>query len=322
MSREHAIEALPGTASRHDLVSIFERDGFLNLASVLDLDEVSRLQLAAARLLGTSAQQRTAFTSHRSGSQWAYRTYSDGKTHLAVDVVGADTDFDLLLEKILANSRVNEVLASLHGPHYKVTQVNIRKVVKGDPGLGYHQDTDGETGIGILLEDRPDAEGTTTFLPGSHRWPFSIRELFIYPRLGISLFPAGVVKASIGRAGDMYFFINRLWHGRAAMHHTDTAAAILIAVFAKGSKYRVHQLSDDILARLGPVTRRLLDHNQGVRDIGGGLVKVLDPNPSRFLSTIEAILVGRPKLSVLSPWQLLKPWRLFTRFVSNLLVRG
>lgn len=112
--------------------------------------------------------------------------------------------------------------------------------------LPWHRDTPGEFTFGIFLDDNPQPGwGGTTFIKGSHRnplnprwdmlagekdnftklkdytdpekrfFPNSLLRLAILNRLARKKLKTEVVEAT-GMMGDIYFFLNDTWHGRAA----------------------------------------------------------------------------------------------------------
>ena len=112
--------------------------------------------------------------------------------------------------------------------------------------LPWHRDTPGEFTFGVFLDDNPNPGwGGTVFIPGSHWNPLNPRwdliagekDIFTYldlygvkglrhlPNKAIKLAKANsmlrkklapkVVEAC-GMMGDIYFFLNDTWHGRAA----------------------------------------------------------------------------------------------------------
>lgn len=289
-----------------------QRDGFVLMESVISDDDVNALIECSKKLLSKKSLHRSEFSRKRNGSTWQCEAYSDGKTNLVVDILGEAPELDKVINSIFENPNVKKVLHFLHGDSYKITQVNIRQVVQGDPGLNFHQDTDGETGMGIFLEDRPDEEGSTVFIPGSHYWPFKIRELFVYPRIFIPIIPKRWRAGATGKAGDMYFFINRAWHGRPALKRSKVSTAILISIFGQESTYRIHNMPEKNLDSLPGCIRGLVDHRQGVRFDANGLAVV---EPAGDVGIMQREIFPNVA-SGLMRWILI-PWVNFTGWVSS-----
>lgn len=294
-----------------------EKDGFTIVKSVLSGEDVEGLKDSCRLLLERSPLPRCEFSVHRSSDVWKYETYTDGKTNLAIDILGEDPELDRLMDKIFSNSKVQDLLEFLHGTSYKITQVNIRKVVRGDSGLNYHQDTEGETGIGIFLDDRPDNEGTTVFIPNSHWWPFTIRELLFYPRIFIPLIPKKWVKGTTGKAGDMYFFINRVWHGRPALKKAESSTAILISVFGEGGSYRIHKVSEEMLNKMPETIGKLVDHRNGLKEVGDGIVTVEKTDNSSGIMGAGIFPSNQYGFLML----FLRPWFKTTTWLSSIIKR-
>ena len=231
-------------------------------------------------------------------------------------MLGYDANFHSIISKVFENAQVKSLLSSLHGDHYKVTQVNIREAFLGDLALNFHQDYDGETGIGILLDDCRENEGTTVFIPGSHKWPFSIRELFIYPRIFIPLIPKEWVSGAQGKSGDIYFFINRVWHARPTLGKNIKAAAILISIFGSNRLYRIHEFSGPHLESLPQVLRELVDHRAGVTELSDGRVRVDQSQNSSGIMSKEVFKSVGYSLG----WKLLIRWVSLSRYITTLLM--
>jgi len=113
-----------------------------------------------------------------------------------------------------------------------ITQVAIRISSPGDNELGLHTDTAGEYGIGILLNNWFSDSATTCFLPGTHKWPFTLREITGIPRIPTYFMnKLGLLKSAKGEAGTSYFFCNNTLHGRMANNTNKQNFTILISIF-------------------------------------------------------------------------------------------
>jgi hypothetical protein len=190
-------------------------------------------------------------------------------------------------------------------------------VLSGDPGLNFHQDTPGETGMGILLDECRDNQGTTMFIVGSHRRPFSIRELFVCPRILIDLIPKRWFSGANGKAGDMYFLINQAWHGRPAFKKPGNTSSILIAIYGSQSEYRTHEMPEKKLDTMPPIMKGLIDHRSGLTYLNGGLVEI-----SRSVKLEGIMPEGIYKADdPASGWKLLYPWIFLSRWIAEVLRR-
>ena len=113
-----------------------------------------------------------------------------------------------------------------------ISQVAVRISLPGDNELGLHTDTDGEYGIGILLNDWFNDSATTCFLPGTHKWPFTFREITGFPRISTFFInKIGLLKTAKGKAGTSYFFDHNALHGRMANNTNKQNIAILVSIF-------------------------------------------------------------------------------------------
>jgi putative 2OG-Fe(II) oxygenase len=293
------------------------QQGFTVLDSVLTEIEVDKLVTIAGEMLSKTSYPRSEFAQHRSGNVWKFGKYVDSSSNLVIDVLGENAEFDKLMSIIFEHPNVKSLLEMLHGDQYKVTQVNIRQVLSGDTGLNFHQDSQGETGIGILLNECRDNQGTTVFIAGSHRWPFSIRELFVYPRILINLIPKKWVIGANGKAGDMYFFINQAWHGRPAFKKPGNTSTILISIFGSQSEYKIHEMPEEKLNTMPPIMKSLIDHRAGLTYLSDGLVKI---NRSEKLEGIMPDGIYNTN-DPSSGWKLLQPWISLSRFIAAVLRR-
>jgi putative 2OG-Fe(II) oxygenase len=138
-----------------------------------------------------------------------------------------------LINKVVSNVKVCEILEAVLGSEYKIWQVDYRIAIPGDVGLSLHQDSYGELTISINLSNNNTGKGCTTFLAGSHLLKKNIIRcpLFITKLLSSLLTPLNSKK------GDIAFFFNHTWHGRAPNKTNNSYDAILISFYPSGSSF-------------------------------------------------------------------------------------
>ena len=234
-----------------------KKDGFVIFENVLDLYNVAELLTASRELLSNSSLQIKDYKKHRSEGVWECGIVESPGIRIAVDILGKDRRIDQGIEKILSKPEIYSFLEKVLGKSFRLTQVTIREARFGDDSLNYHQDTDGEMGICLLLADCKSKEGTTTFIKGSHWIPFTIRDLFIFPRIDTRLVPDFLETPATGKAGDAYIFINRTWHARHKIKHSDTQCAIFMSFFPAGISHNYHSIDKSISNSLGPTIQKL-----------------------------------------------------------------
>ncbi|MGH7438092.1 MAG: phytanoyl-CoA dioxygenase family protein [Polyangiaceae bacterium] len=284
------------------------QNGFAPLRRLLDPQDAQRLQDACNGLLSRPALSRAEIGTYRTAAAWKFGVYHDADATIAVDVLGADAYFDAAFERVVTHPTVKAALTAALGEGYKLQQVNIRRGESGGRGLSIHQDTTGETGLTVLMSEVTES-GTTVFLPGSHRWPITIREAFVYPRISLGFFPGSSLKAAQGVPGEAYLFFNRTWHGRSPSDRQVTA--IMSSFYPAGATFRIHEAPDEILNKLGPELRKLLDPRSGVTAVGEGYVRVLGTasgRAPRWRDDLQAILTGDFGNSLPPSWKMARAW--------------
>ena len=143
------------------------------------------------------------------------------------------------INQLLQNSEIKDFLKNTLGSNYKIPEVIYRHSEPGDTGLGIHQDAENEHAMVVNLDDTSDIDGSTIFLKKSHQF-FLIKKIF--PNSSISekvsnklIFLFNWIK---GKSGDIGFFNNKVWHGRAGNKKDKMMASILIGFYPSGSIVR------------------------------------------------------------------------------------
>ncbi len=197
--------------------------GVVRLQGILESDDLASLKEEAARLL------RFKPTPWNSYKEWHRRARYEpclfgepGRATAFLDFIGQSWEADRIARAILSKPEVRTVLLGAMG-EFRLWQAQIRQANGKDRALRMHRDRAGEIGLSILIDDVPNKDGTTVFIPRSHRWPN-----YLSPPVGLS--PA-LIKylcvAATGRAGDAYVFNARLWHGRPRLSKGERRALIM-----------------------------------------------------------------------------------------------
>lgn len=274
--------------------------GWAVAPSLLSPTEVSAVAKAVTELMDAPAAD---YEKHRADAIGAYQFTRFVNKHWTVlgDVVGASPTIDAALEKIVTDPRITQVLEATMGPGYKLWQATVRRNEPGGDGLVMHQDTDGGVSMSILLADVHDVAGTTVFLPGSHRWPLTISDC------SVTLQPKhvlAVADGAVGRGGDAFFWFNRIWHGRAA--GPQPALALMLSFHAVGYPYpesTTHFAPREVLDRLGPTLRGLMDRDIGLQHEPSGRVRVVGDGVTPVRDAdVEQILSGKFPVGLVSRW--------------------
>ena len=193
-----------------------------------------------------------------------------------------------LLDKIISDNNVGTVLDSVLGPDYKIWQVNLRRSIPGDKGLYLHQDARGETNLCIHLSSNSSGAGATIFLPGSHLIKTRMKQSRIETPPLLLRWLKFLITPLTGEAGDISFFFNRTWHGRARNPLTQSFDVILISFFPAGTAFGFKGYGDwspEFLKSLqGTRLGTLIDPAIGTRQQSDGLYEIL---PSGKVSSQE-----------------------------------
>jgi hypothetical protein len=242
-----------------------ETKGFYTFKGFFPVSKVEQAKLEVENIFETDLRQRAEL---KISEAWNKKgdcvSILTKPTHILLDAYGKSSTLDTLVEEILTNPVSREVLRKLAGPHIKFRGYNIQKLTgKNDPRPSYgvapnphewHRDSPGELGIAIFLEDVPGpGNGATSFVPGSHHFPFCprwnallgppyIRNLGvpglsfflrwnIFSRILARRVVANKQTGAYGVQGDFYIFINDVWHGREPNIHGRTGIKVMIGAY-------------------------------------------------------------------------------------------
>ena len=160
------------------------------------------------------------------------------------NIVGINERIDELLEKILTNTEVQNTLLKVLGKNYLLRHVSARYNKSDDKGLPMHQDSVGEVGLTVLVNNQE--KGSTFFFPGTQLIPSNINlaQKVSWGSIKlINLMKYFSIRAS-GNAGCYYYFLNRTWHGRLPGISNETNLSLFFAFFPVSAK-RKKLINDD-----------------------------------------------------------------------------
>jgi len=158
------------------------------------------------------------------------------KGEVTHNIIGIDKSIDKLIEKILTNSEVQSTLLNLLGKNYLLRLCGVRYNEPIDKGLMMHQDSDGEVGLMILLNNQPD--GSTVFFPGSQLIPpkKNLVRKVSWNSLKLMNVAKYFLMRAKGYAGNYYYIHKKTWHGRTPGKSNKTKISIFISFFPVSSK--------------------------------------------------------------------------------------
>ena len=196
------------------------------LARIGQIDEwlLDSLRVEADRLLSRPKQSRDRMLQFFTKKPYEHLAWTnpEGAT-IHYDLPGASSLLDAALDEILTQQCVKETLLATMGSGYRLWWSQFRRAHEGSRGLRMHQDLPGQTTLSILLEDAPDANGTTVLIPGSFRWAPVINSFPVIQPEHFGEWGCGLT----GAAGSMYLFSPTTWHGRAARPHRDQTVLMM-----------------------------------------------------------------------------------------------
>jgi ectoine hydroxylase-related dioxygenase (phytanoyl-CoA dioxygenase family) len=230
-------------------------------------------------------------------------------THIMLDAYARSPILDQMVEKILSDPLTSGVLKELAGEHIKFRGYNVQRMTGAPdprPSIGvaanpheWHRDSLGEFGIALFLEDvlGPD-NGATSLVPGSHYYPYCPRwncllgppyqtkdrnlglQSFLRFNIANRLLGRSIVKkatGAYGRQGDVYFFINDVWHGREPNTHGRSGIKVMIGAFPADDPFpdKVVPPDEATLAKLSPLVRKAAGQYPAPASAGDTILKRL-----------------------------------------------
>ena len=199
--------------SANDVEKSVRKLGFSPLGISVPSLDYSALELEARKIMALDRQP----WERRDDSKSVYRmpTYYTNDWEVLSNPLGLSSAFDDALDKFFEHPDTQEKLGRILGDGYRIWEVSIRLSTGNDKGLYFHQDAPGEVGLSIFLTDQNDGGGTTTVVPGSHRWSVGPDEVGFGRLLNFFHRPMRrLLKPITGYRGDSFVFLKKTWHGR------------------------------------------------------------------------------------------------------------
>ena len=283
-------------------VNTFKKDGYVKLGKLLSLDETKILRDTCQKLLKDNPKVDFSFNQNVN-NDYIRPTLDHPDWSVIENIIGLSEDFDEVIENFFNNNKFREVLKNVIGDDYKLWTCSVRLAKGNDNGLGFHNDSPGEIGITILLEDQNNEEGTTSVIKGSHEWPITSQET------KSESIPTKLLKpfstAITGEIGDVFLFFKKTLHGRIAHNNNKSGLAIMMGIFPIGYTFTPYEVPNNILEKVGTETRRLMSHDNLELVNNNGLHIVTGRKEVKYIDKIS-----KKNLSIFSPWNILKLYSL------------
>ena len=260
-----------------ELSATLEKNGFVTIKKIIDplLAERAHREIEAwyARDLADRSARGTETHNHIGP---AGLTVLTAPSHLMIDAYLKSPALDQIFETILTHPMSAKVIENLAGKNIKLRGYNIRRMTGAydpAPAHEFHRDSYGEFGFSILLTDvGPGTDAATSFVRGSHLYPYCPRWNCLFPMIyrGLGIFLRlnifnHILRRSIadretsgyGERGDFTIFINDVWHGREPNSNGKQSMVVLIGAFPTEVPFpdKVVPPSPEILAQLPPHLR-------------------------------------------------------------------
>ena len=296
-------------ATGEDLLRRVREDGYFILRGALDPAAVEAVRPLAAAMLDEDWARIQA-----GGVGPKYDSWHSDHQHAILFPSVHCPPLAALFEAVLTDPAVAFLLERVAGRDYQLRADDVRRLSGVNDWVddfqiphNWHRDSPGVFNFGIPLEDvsRPHS-GTTTVLRATHWQPYAPYWDFVFStpsHISRELFLAGgpKIEANLGRfnpfnrllkrrlrtevrelsgkPGDVYFFLNDLWHGRGPNVHGERNIIARLGGFPTDFPFTG---PDVTLPRTGledlpPTLRRRFARDQPVND-----------DPTSFLRELHA----------------------------------
>ncbi len=213
--------------------SILIKQGFSRISNVLDQSEIIKLRQECTKIInsGNIINYKIKKNDFINDYLENYDNTTTQETFFKTKArafVGASKLVDTYLEMILYKSKINKILEDiLIKP--KLSTCIIRLANNESHYLGFHTDSDSTLSLSIFLDDVSNEDATTTFIPRSHLYPQPLKNKI--EKINPKYFKF-ISKNSIGKAGDITLFFNRVVHGvKSADKGYDSKNMVLLLNF-------------------------------------------------------------------------------------------
>ncbi len=242
---------LHGTTA-DELVRRLREDGFFILRSAFGRARVSELRPRLAAMLDEDMARIRA--PEGASLPARYESWHSEHQHAILFPCVHSAGLAELFDEILSDPVFTAMTDRVLGREYRLRADDVRRLSGVNDWVDdfqlpheWHRDSPGEFTFGVFFDDvTPRASGATTVIRGSHWQPYDpmwdvmfsapspiSRELYLRsgPRIGAGLARLAVCNRLLkrrlrkrvvelsGAPGDVYFFLNDLWHGRAPNVH-------------------------------------------------------------------------------------------------------
>lgn len=282
---------MSSSANVKNVAAELEGVGFYVFRDFLDREQVEAARQEIGAWFDVDLKER-----REAGSAEAWHSGTAGTsiltkpTHIMLDAYARSSVLDQLVEKVLSDQLTSGVLRELAGENIKFRGYNVQRMTGAPdprPAIGvaanpheWHRDSPGEFGIALFLEDVPGPDnGATSLVPGSHYYPYCPRwnclfgppyqvsrggkglNFFLRFSIANRLLGRKIAKeatGAYGKQGDLYFFINDVWHGREPNIHGRSGIKVMIGAFPADDPFPDEVTPPDqaALAKLPPSVRR------------------------------------------------------------------
>jgi len=148
-------------------------------------------------------------------------------------IAGKDKELDLILSKIINNEKVKQYLTKILGEGYLLWAPAVRFSDSNDPGLPFHQDAIGETGLLYLVNDQKAP--STIMITGSHLINKRLAKFASWNSIKFLKFTSLFSSPITGKGGDYYIWFHKTWHARDPYPKKEKIT-IFFPFFPVGSK--------------------------------------------------------------------------------------
>ena len=281
----------------NELIQVLQSDGLVMLRKVFDPAEVKLAYQECEKWLEIDLAERKQklHTAINFEGSVGKSQLNPGK-HILLDFYAKSATLDRLVNRFLTDPRIQTTLETMVGKNYKLRGYNIRQMT-GELDLSameWHRDNRGEFTLAFMLtESFPEGDGTTCYIPGSHRYPLCPNTEALIPsphacfnpKIGVfsRMLARKLVKKSksaAGKEGDVYLFLGDLWHGRQPNVNGRKGTVLFIGLFPQEIPFPhpVEIPKDEVLDQLPAALRKIVNYDK--------LPKATEP--PAFVSQLEA----------------------------------
>jgi hypothetical protein len=190
-----------------------------------------------------------------------------GTTTRVNDFVNRGADFD----DLYIHPPILEACCRILGRPFHLSTMLARTVIPGAPAQGLHADYRRTTaawpmvGFIFMVDEFRSENGATRFVPGSHRWPHTPKDVMA----DVTAEYEGQV-AACGPAGSVVIYNGSVWHGHGANRTAVPRRSVQGAFIHRDDRQAMNQaarIRPDTVARIGDLAKYILDIDPGRREV-------------------------------------------------------